>query len=503
MKPCKAAYKNVRESAEIYKAFGFRHLSDVTAYYVHENNESYDGTTNLAQPIGEAIVFMAEYVSSISENKSVNGDICYSPDMKHFSLDMTVPENWRNNGITEVCRYTAQADNNSMIRIFAYDDNNEPFPMNPAKLSQGYQLLPVLLLMLARELVSSDEAFLEFYDYTITPDAEKFVTIHENFYQDNKNSDYLISIAENGDNKLCTCSLRDKIETVRKNVTQKTDHTATTIDHFSFSNDYAELIPELSDEFILPSSLRPVCNAIVHRDVCSLLFTGPAGTGKTMSCKLICKETRLPIMATVNCTENLDEFILGKFLPENDRIVFRESYVTKAIRYGGAVIFEEINFARPQYLAFLNSLLDDNGFVRLDNGEVVHRHPDFRFFATMNHGYFGTKELNQALFNRFGAVIELSELSDDDIKRMLLVRVPECADDVDNMLLVYHNIRKRIEAEELDIVVSPRNLENWARLAKYVGYREAAENTIISAARNEKAVEKMIRNIIVPHRWTK
>jgi len=40
------------------------------------------------------------------------------------------------------------------------------------------------------------------------------------------------------------------------------------------------------------------------------------------------------------------------------------------------------------------------------NGEVVKRNPNFRFFATMNMGYFGTKELNQALFNRFSAIIE-------------------------------------------------------------------------------------------------
>lgn len=81
----------------------------------------------------------------------------------------------------------------------------------------------------------------------------------------------------------------------------------------------------------------------------------------------------------------------GKFRIEKQ---FKESFVTKAIRDGGAVVFEEINFAKPAYLAFLNSLLDDNGFVRLDNGEVVRRNPNFRFFATMNLGYFGTKELN-------------------------------------------------------------------------------------------------------------
>ena len=117
-----------------------------------------------------------------------------------------------------------------------------------------------------------------------------------------------------------------------------------------------------------------------------------------MSCKLVCQSIGLPIMETINCTENLDEFVLGKYIPQDDKIVFRESFVTRAIRDGGAVVFEEINFAKPQYLAFLNSLLDDNGFVRLDNGDVVRRHPNFRFFATMNLGYFGTKELNQALY---------------------------------------------------------------------------------------------------------
>lgn len=84
-----------------------------------------------------------------------------------------------------------------------------------------------------------------------------------------------------------------------------------------------------------------------------------------------------------------------------------------------AVLFEEINFAKPQYLAFLNSLLDDNGFVRLDNGEVIKRHKNFRFFAKMNIGYFGTKELNKSLY---------------------------------------------IEVEELDVVISTRNLENGQSL---------------------------------------
>ena len=206
-------------------------------------------------------------------------------------------------------------------------------------------------------------------------------------------------------------------------------------------------------------------------------------------------------MQTVNCTENLDEFILGKFLPEGDKIVFSESYVTKAIRYGGAIIFEEINFARPQHLAFLNSLLDDNGFVLLDNGERVKRHKNFRFFATMNLGYYGTKELNQALYNRFNAVFELSELPDDAIRRMLIARVPECAEQTDSLLSVYHKLKKKINNEELDMVISPRNIENWARLAKYEGYIQAAEKTIIPVAKCDRSVEEAFRGIIMLYKW--
>ncbi len=273
------------------------------------------------------------------------------------------------------------------------------------------------------------------------------------------------------------------------------------MDRNKFAEEYHALIPSLPPEFVIPEQILAVCSAISSGDVTSVLIHGPAGTGKTMSCKLICQEIGLPIMETINCTENLDEFVLGKFLPENDRIVFRESYVTKAIRDGGAVVFEEINFAKPQYLSFLNSLLDDNGFVRLDNGQTVKRNKNFRFFATMNIGYFGTKELNQALFNRFGIVAELDELSDSAIGKMLAARVPECRNQISKILFVYHRIKNMFEQNGYDLVISPRNLESWARMSKYLGFVVAAEYTLISTARADRETEKAIRDIVSGICW--
>ena len=149
-----------------------------------------------------------------------------------------------------------------------------------------------------------------------------------------------------------------------------------------------------------------------------------------------------------------------------------------------------------------NSLLDDNGFVRLDNNELVRRHPNFRFFATMNIGYFGTKKMNQALYNRFNLVVELDDLSDEIIRKMLLTRVPSSKPNVDNMLKVYRKIRKMIEDDELNFVISPRDLENWARQSKYEHVVLAAEKTVIQVGKEDQEFQHAIKDLISIYRWT-
>lgn len=506
MKPCKAAYKIVRDnSSEIFKGFGFKHLSDATQYYVHPNNQSYKGTTTLCQPIGEAVMLMADFITALLEDINAVGDILYDDGAANIYMNISVPEEWRTNNITCAYGYRAYLDGASSLRVGAYGINGEYIVSDPMRFTEEYKLIPVLAVLIAQYILINDDYCKAFMEFAELPDAESFVNVHEDFYQAYKNNDYQVGYFDvAGVPKGCTNSFKAKYEVIRENKAAFSEETHIPIIPFEpsdFSEEYKSLIPQLSEEFILPKNLRTVSNAIVTGDVRALLLHGPAGTGKTMSCKLICRETGLPVMETINCTESLDEFVLGKFLPDGDRIAFWESYVTKAIRYGGAVIFEEINFARPQHLAFLNSLLDDNGFVRLDNGEVVKRHKNFRFFATMNIGYYGTKELNQALYNRFNAIAELAELSDEAIKRMLSARVPECEGQADKLISVYHKLKKKINSEELDMVISPRNIENWARLAKFEGYIAAAEKTIIPIAKCDRSVEEAFRGIIMLYKW--
>jgi hypothetical protein len=505
----KISYKVVRENSdEIYKGFGFKHHSDATQYYVHPNNQSHKGTTTLCQPIGEALSLFSLLVTSVANgDSSIEGDYFVNDSGSRVFLNITVPDDWRQNGVVapEVFRYEALFDDDELT-IAAYDSMGRWIDGNMEHLRPLYKLLPCFCVLLARECRMDSDYYAALLHYTEVPAADTFVNLHEDFYQAHKFDEYEVAYANlSGHDVGELLSFRDNFKVIAENrATTKQDKEIVIIPFAddAFLPEYRNLIPALPAEFQTPKAVKGICSAVTNADARAVLFHGPAGTGKTMSCKLVCQEVGLPIMDVINCTENLDEFVLGKFIPEEERIVFKESYVTKAIRHGGAVVFEEINFAKPQYLAFLNSMLDDNGFVRLDNGEVVRRHPNFRFFATMNLGYFGTKELNQALYNRFNVVVELASLADEAIVKMLTARIPECKDKTDKILGVYHKLKKKIESEELDIVISPRNLENWARLAKYEGYIAAAEKTIIPIAKCDRVLENTIRGILVLYKWS-
>ena len=502
----KESYKIVRENSdEIYRGFGFRHLSDATQYYVHPDNQSYKGTTTLCQPIGESIILFTRMLIEIRKGNKI-GDYYVSDDRETLFLELNVPDDYRDNGVVakNIYRYSA-VSRGKQVTIAAYNKNDALLKGDIDDLNAQYKLLPVFMVLLACEMETNPDFRTMVEGFVDSPVVDEFVNIHEDFYQKHKLDDYVLRFEDIGmPGKDGYISYSESYEVIRQNKTASRETETVEVKGFpvdAFSEEQKKFIPALSSEFVLPENLGSICNAVAYGDMLAVLLHGPAGTGKTMSCKLICQTIGLPIMDTINCTENLDEYVLGKFIPQDDKIIFKESFVTEAIREGGAVVFEEINFAKPQYLAFLNSLLDDNGFVRLDNGEVVKRNKNFRFFATMNLGYFGTKELNQALYNRFNGIVEIAALSDKAITRMLTARVPECSEVVDKLLGVYHKIKKKVEAEELDIVISPRNLENWARLAKYDGYIKAAEKTIIPVAKCDRALEDAMRGVIMLYKW--
>lgn len=453
------------------------------------------------QALGEGIELFTEMLPHIHMGEKDWGDICWDDDKYKFFLEVKVDKAWREAGaIQKNVGFYRAVLYGECIQIGAYDLTGKYLPSRMDFPKQYSKYIPVVAILIAFNMIVNKDFNELVKSYSVDHKRDDFFRIYFGlidrycFKSFDVRYDTISYLAFKNANSYAAQYLTGPV--IIEESKSKKKQEISQFEKKEFSEEQLGYIPHLGDEFVFPEQLYSLANALAEGDIRSILFHGPAGTGKTMACKLLAEKTGLPLMDTINCTENLDEYVLGKYIPEGEQIVFKESYVTKAIREGGAVVFEEINFAKPQYLSFLNSLLDDNGFVRLDNGEVIRRHPNFRFMATMNVGYFGTRELNQALYNRFQAIVEIKDLSDDAIKTMLIERVPDCAGFIDNAMDLYHQIKDKIKREELDVVLSPRNLENWMRLCKYEPVEEAAEKTIIPIAKGDREMETDLRLMI-------
>lgn len=496
------------EDKDIYNGFGLKH-NQIIDELLPANELPIGGMVLISQTIGEAINLLAENLTEICRGgaplgEDSCGDLRWDDSKYSFFLELKVGSDWRRAGAInpKVGSFRATMEGHD-ITVCAYDAEGKAIASSMEFSRQFSKYIPIVAVIIAADTIIDPSGKALMDELINAPTKESLARVYNRFSTKYRREIFNLNydIINAGTFKDAN-SIKDSValEPLYEDDEQK-QYEIYSFPAEAFKSEYQELIPSFGPEYIFPESLYSLSNAIACGDIRSILFHGPAGTGKTMACKLIAELINMPIMDTVNCTENLDEFVLGKYVPEGNSIIFKESYVTKAIRDGGAVVFEEINFAKPQYLAFLNSLLDDNGFVRLDNGEVIKRHENFRFFATMNIGYFGTKELNQALYNRFQTIVEISELSDKAIRTMLIERVPDCAGFVDDAIKLYHQIKDKIRREELDVVISPRNLENWMRMCKYESVEEAADKTIVPIAKGDRDLEVDLKLLIKQCKW--
>lgn len=87
-------------------------------------------------------------------------------------------------------------------------------------------------------------------------------------------------------------------------------------------------------------------------------------------------------------SRSIDESTLfGKYVLRNGETVFEYGPLSLMMKYGGMFIFDEINMVDSDIISSLNDVLDGTKQKILDNGEIIHAHPLFRFAESMNIGY--------------------------------------------------------------------------------------------------------------------
>lgn len=163
-------------------------------------------------------------------------------------------------------------------------------------------------------------------------------------------------------------------------------------------------IPNGSKDFIDHSNILKDI-AIGVRDNLPVLIIGESGTGKTSAIRYLAEKTSNGLRRiNLNGGTTADELV-GRQLLNEKGTIWTDGILTDAMRKGEWVVLDEINAALPEVLFVLQSIMDDDGYLVLnekDDREIVKKHPNFRLFATCNPPeYAGTKEMNEALLSRF------------------------------------------------------------------------------------------------------
>ena len=109
--------------------------------------------------------------------------------------------------------------------------------------------------------------------------------------------------------------------------------------------------------------------------------------------------------------------LIGSDTFKNNEVTLKKGPVYEAAEEGGFAVFDEINMAKNEALSVVHSTLDYRRVLDISGYDRLNLNDATRFIATMNYGYIGTRDLNEALVSRF-LVIDMPTISESDLAKL-------------------------------------------------------------------------------------
>lgn len=191
----------------------------------------------------------------------------------------------------------------------------------------------------------------------------------------------------------------------------------------------------------------------------NLLLAGPKATGKNVLCENLAAAFGQPVW-NVSFHINMDaSYLIGTDTFDGTRVTFRPGPIYLCADRGGFGVLDEINMAKNESLAVLHSSLDFRRAIDVPGYDLIRVKPQTRFIGTMNYGYAGTRELNEALSSRF-AILSVPEISEADLDRLIKRSFPDINPKICSQFvkLFVELMRKTEKAEISDRALDLRGL---------------------------------------------
>ena len=238
-------------------------------------------------------------------------------------------------------------------------------------------------------------------------------------------------------------------------------------------------MPKIAGKFIDHGDIIKTL-AIGIRDNLPILIMGESGTGKTSAIRYLAHESKRGLRrVNLNGGTTADELV-GRLLINDKGTYWVDGILTEAMRAGDFLVLDEINAALPEVLFVLQSIMDDDGYLVLTekaDKEIVHKHPDFRLFATCNPPeYAGTKEMNKALLSRFAICINAEFPNATKEKEIVKEHLGDTVSESEmclKLIELANQTRKAKEIGTADYAINTRDILNTLRLSDMVDPMEA------------------------------
>lgn len=187
-------------------------------------------------------------------------------------------------------------------------------------------------------------------------------------------------------------------------------------DYYKYNEEYKNRIPFPQFQYYGKEIWEMSLTALLEGY--HLLLTGPKATGKNVLCDNLSLAFNRPqwnMSFHVNVDSNI---LIGSDTFKDGEVRFRPGPMYLTAKEGGFGILDEINMAKNDSISVIHSSLDYRRVIDVPGYNRLPLHEAARFIGTMNYGYAGTRELNEALLSRF-LIIDMPPISKDHLEKLL------------------------------------------------------------------------------------
>lgn len=239
----------------------------------------------------------------------------------------------------------------------------------------------------------------------------------------------------------------------------------------------------------------------------NLLLTGPKATGKNILAENLAYIFHRPSYNVSFHVNTNSGDLIGTDTFEDNQVKLRKGTIYRCAEYGGFGILDEINMAKNDAVSVLHATLDYRRSIDVPGYDKIDLHPAARFIGTMNYGYAGTKELNEALVSRF-LVIDMPAQTEESLEFIFGRMFPNAKKQaVEQFIGVFLDLQ--LKAQNSEISTKPLDLRGLLAAMKIVEAGlspwKAVKMGVINKTFDvfEKEIVEDVVRTRIPEEWTR